>query len=523
MAPHSEGETWGGHHESLELTSRDDAQDANLLTGRVVNRGKYQVSNLLGHVIPSTLRYTSYRRAPSPSRRRPRFCGRSLARSCVSLSYITLVIVILYSITGFIFFPNYSTLPPQYEALREQATSSNAPGSGNPKQQKVFIASNLYDPHGQLADGPWADNVLRLIHLLGPDNTYLSIYENDSGDVGSDAMDRLRAKTPCNNTLVVEDHLDRSGLPKITLVDGRKRVKRITYLAEVRNKALEPLADAETIFDKVLFLNDVYFDPVEILQLIFATNDGNYRAACAVDFINPFKFYDTFASRDLGGYSMGVPFFPWFSRGGDPRTHDDVIQGKDAVRVRSCWGGMVSFDATFFQPSDEKIAPITASEISPANLSAPYRFRAEEDTYWEASECCLIHADIQSPDHEQSGIFMNPFVRVGYTPRTHAWLGFTKRFEALYTPVHYLVDIIAGFPHHNARREEEPWSEVDEVVWVIDESLEEGGSFQQVTRLASHSAFCGHRALSVMNEEYSGEVDIDSYEKIPLPSGGLPS
>lgn len=519
MAPDSD--SWEEHHESLELTSREiTGQDANLLTGRVVKRSKSQVSTLLGHVIPSTLRQNyTYRRPQSPSRRRPRCCSRPVLRACTSLSYFVLVIFVIYLICGFIFLPSYSTLPPQYNALRQRALSSKEPGSGNPNQQKVFIASNLYDPHGALADGPWSENILRLIHLLHPDNVFLSIYENDSGDTGKRAMDSLRQRTPCNNSLVVEDHYDRSDLPKVTLIDGTKRVKRITYLAEIRNKALEPLSNTDTVFDKVLFLNDVYFDPLDIIQLIFSTNNDNYRAACAVDFINPFKFYDTFATRDVGGYSPGLPFFPWFARGGDSRSHDDILQAKDAVRVRSCWGGMVSFDASFFQPSIDKIAPITASEISPANLSAPYRFRAEQDVYWEASECCLIHADIQSPDHEQSGIYMNPFVRVGYTPTTHAWLSFTMRFESLYTPIHFLADIVAGFPRYNPRLREEPWTEVEETVWVEDKSLQDGGSFQQVTRLASHSSFCGHRALAIMRDEYSGEVDIDSYEKIPLPSG----
>jgi hypothetical protein len=64
-------------------------------------------------------------------------------------------------------------------------------------------------------------------------------------------------------------------------------VKRLTYLAEVRNRALWPLdnpslhADEATgramnytnsRFDRILFIDDVYFDPVDALQLLFSTN-----------------------------------------------------------------------------------------------------------------------------------------------------------------------------------------------------------------------------------------------------------
>ena len=510
--------------DSLELSPQKpagmdiDEQDASLLTGQVVRRTKSNFSKLIDHVIPAVIRNGHVsRRALSPSRRRSRLCSRPILRTLLSLSYAILALISLALFIGFVFLPSYTILPAHYVELREQALSSDAPGSGNPRGKKIFLASLLYDPHGELADGPWADNLLRLIHLLGPENTFLSIYENDSGDDGRHAMDLLRERTPCNHSLIVEDHLDRTELPHVTLMDGSKRVKRITYLAEIRNKALKPLRDTEVVFDKVLYLNDVFFDPLDVLNLLFSTNHDNYRAACAVDFINAFKFYDTFATRDLGGNGVGLPFFPWFAYGGDSRSHQDVVSGKDAVRVRSCWGGMVAFDAAFFQPTPGRVAPITAAEVSPANLTAPYLFRAEDDTYWEASECCLIHADIQSPDADAPEIFMNPFVRVGYSPATHSWLWLTRRFEALYTPVHYLLDIVLGFPRKNPRLHEEPWTEVEEMVWVEDQSVQDGGSFQKLMRLASHSAYCGKRSLAVMNEEYSGEVGIDSYEPAPIP------
>ena len=447
---------------------------------------------------------------------------RSILRTFRLLSYYFCAFILIVLIVTYAYFPSYTILPEHYKTLKERARDLTHPGRGNVNQEKVFIAASLFDPKGRLAGGPWADNVLQLIELLGPANTFLSVYENDSGPDAQLALSRLDAIVPCNHSLVFEEHLGFDSLPAMALPDGTTRVKRIAYLAEVRNKALEPLDTMTEMFDKVLYLNDVFFDPVEALQLLFSTNVNSqdqteYRAACAVDFINPFKFYDTFATRDLGGWSMGVPFFPWFAYGGDPRSHSDVVRGKDAVRVRSCWGGMIAFDATFFQPRHaKKLNLLTAAQESPGNSAAPYRFRAEDDLFWHASECCLIHADIQSPDPDNTGIFMNPFVRCAYDQTTLSWLRFTRRFERLYTPLHFLIDILASMPRSNPRRDEKPWEQVEVSVWVANDTSASGGSFETRRRIATHSGFCGKRGLSVMKERFvAGERN---YDNVRVPS-----
>jgi hypothetical protein len=121
----------------------------------------------------------------------------------------------------------------------------------------------------------------------------------------------------------------------------------------------------------------VAFDPLDALQLLFSTNQDpkndhkpRYRAASAVDFINPFKFYDTYAMRDLEGYSMGLPFFPMFSDSDSGQSRKDILAGKDAVPVRSCWGGLFAFDAQFFQPVETAF-----SKVEVAGSSLPARFR----------------------------------------------------------------------------------------------------------------------------------------------------
>lgn len=412
-----------------------------------------------------------------------------------------------------LFCPSYTSLPPHYAALRRRALESQLHGRGNPHNESVFITSSLYDPGGTLAGGQWGHAVLELVDLLGWDNVFLSIYENDSGDEGRNALDELGRQVPCNKSLVFEDHLDWRELPSVTVPGGSKRVKRMEYLAEVRNRALKPLDEhPERRYDKLLFLNDIAFDPIDALQLLFSTNSGDYRAACAVDFDNPFKFYDTFATRDLQGYSMGVPFFPWFAAEGRAESRNDVLAGKDAVRVRSCWGGMVAFDGSFFQHD--------RSRLSPDEQSPPVRFRSGKDLFWEGSECCIIHADIQAPPSdadtiEDTGIYMNPFIRVAYDGGTLSWLWMTRRFERLYPLVQNIVNHLAGMPRFNPRRGEVPGEIVNETAWVADGTPDGGGSFQSLTRTADNDGFCGLRSLSVLVEHR--QEGQKGWERIPPP------
>lgn len=302
------------------------------------------------------------------------------------------------------------------------------------------------------------------------------------------------------------------------------------YLATLRNRALEPLQNSPTHFDKLLYINDVVFDPIDAANLLFSTNAGEhgktqYRAACAVDFGNPFKFYDTLATRDVQGYDMGVIFYPWFSSAGDAISRREVLAQKDAVTVRSCWGGMVAFEAKWFQYSHLE----DAQEVDGVPL--PLRFRAESDTYWDASECCLIHADLTalSSTTKETGVFMNPYVRVAYSKAVLEWLWLSRRFERLYSPIQFLVNWVGGRPTFNPRRLEKPGEEVTHkvLVWSTETQatlqkdtvgfLPDGvqGGFRNVRRKALPGSFCGHRSLSYLLEKPDKNGKKWSHEKLP--------
>lgn len=199
--------------------------------------------------------------------------------------------------------------------------------------------------------------MLQLIDLLGPDNVHLSIYEDNPTEEAKQSLASFRQNVTCTSvnaptlntanlsgksTIVAED-FDSGTLPRVTLPNGEKRLKRIAFLAEVRNRALDPIDHQGVKFDKILYLNDVNFHPIDAVQLLFATNIDStgrtdYGAACALDFINAFKYYDRFATRDFDGRITGIPFFPFFTSAGTATSRKDMLSQSDAVRVRSCWG-----------------------------------------------------------------------------------------------------------------------------------------------------------------------------------------
>ena len=466
--------------------------------------------------ISKILRRPSKPRERVRARRRPRRsiairrsairCPRPSRRCYFLVNGLVLVLLAFLALTA-IFRPSYTNPPSHYQELRRRVQSSSDYGRANPENERIFIAASLYDAGGLLLKGAWGKSVLDLLDILGNKNVYLSIYENESDEGAQVASYQFEKKVQCPHSVVYDREFSMDEVPTLTMPDGSERTKRIAYLAEMRNKALLPLEDDPTIkYDKLLFLNDVVFDPIDAAQLLLSTNadqDGHssYQAACAVDFINPFKFYDTFATRDSEGYSMGVPFFPWFTTAGKGFSRRDVLDGKDAVRVKSCWGGMVAFDARPFQ------------------AEKPLRFRATEDVFWDASECCLIHADLANFDVDgntnRAGIYINPFVRVAYGSSTLRWLSLTRRIEHLYSFIHNMINHLVGMPWHNPRRAEKHGDRVEEKVWRADSSTEAGGSFQIETRTVVGDGFCGIRMLQLIKQTpRQGEKN---WEKIPVP------
>lgn len=325
--------------------------------------------------------------------------------------------------------------------------------------------------------------------------------------------------------------------PSVHLPSGEQTVQRITYLAEVRNRLLRPLdstygsntssgftSTADTKFDRILFLNDIYFDPLDAAHLLFSTNadsgQAKYRAACAMDFIRGAQQYDTFVVRDTDGYSSGFMLYPWFAPVGSSTSRSAVLSQTDAVPVRSCWGGMAAFNASLFQTRDASSA---------FSMSADYEllhFRSSGELFWEAAECCLVFADIEEqygmPNADDgTGVFVNPYVRVAYSQSTWFWLPILRRFERMFQYLQYILSKMV-YPEFNPRRLHEPGELVDEMIWQPASPTvpESGGQFNVVHRQASPGGFCGQRRLFVMKHDLE-TANTDStginWEKITLP------
>jgi hypothetical protein len=391
--------------------------------------------------------------------------------------------------------------------------------------ETVYIAANIVD--AALIDGPWGASLLQLVDLIGSDRVYVSIYGGPAN-----SLKRLEARLPCENTVVSEeaDPIDLATIPHIQLPTGESRIKRVAYLAEVRNRALQPLDSLARRYDRVLFLNDVFFEAKDAARLLWGTNvdertgKAEYKAACGTDFVSSWKYYDTFATRDDEGYSIGVPIFPWFAHEGQAQSRRDVLDERSAVRVKSCWGGMVAFDGRYFQRGANAPRDTSPAEADPVQL--PLRFRAIPEPFWSASECCLVHADLMADTSLPapswgSGIYMNPYVRVSYDATTHSRLWLVKRFERLAALPQRIISYYAGMPRLNTRRTEVEGQVYADRQWVSNAGPEGGavppagrgvagsqgrdfwnteGHYVDYDRMAERGGYCDVRQLLVLKE-----------------------
>ncbi|KAK6193188.1 hypothetical protein LQW54_012713 [Pestalotiopsis sp. IQ-011] len=264
----------------------------------------------------------------------------------------------------------------------------------------------------------WNDAVLELVDYLGAENVHFSAVESGSQEGTKDALmelqaglDQRGASNDISLGMTVWEQLDEIGARPPpgsnepgwiwNKAEDQFELRRIPYLSKVRNQAMEPLARLVAQgrrFDKILWLNDVVFDAQDI-QTLFDTRDGEYAAACSMDYKSPPVYYDTFALRDDMGLKTSSLYWPWFQ---SPKARASALLN-EPIEVLSCWNGIVVFDA------------------APFHSNPPLRFRGIDDSlaefHLEGSECCLIHAD--NFLSSEKGVWLNPNVRVGYNVKSY--------------------------------------------------------------------------------------------------------
>ena len=288
--------------------------------------------------------------------------------------------------------------------------------------ETVFIASNLYNSEAILPQ--YRDSLLSAVDALGTANVFVSIYENNSKDNTPAMLKQL------------DGALAHRGIARRIVTGSRdpsfRKLPRIERMAILRNAAMEPLYQQDgnawrrgRSVDKVLWLNDILFDPDAIYELL-ATNDGAFDQVCAIDYYQ-LGLYDTWVTRDVDSVRPR-PLWPFFVRGQDQRS----VASMQPVTVNACWNGMAAFHGHWFLPDTNSSAarpgkkqqgaaidalprPVPGKEHDgmepPARL--PIRFRTNPGCV--ISECLLPSIDmhrIAAPLRPR--ILMNPKVAVAY-------------------------------------------------------------------------------------------------------------
>jgi hypothetical protein len=133
-------------------------------------------------------------RARSPLRLRPHSV-RHFGFDIVRFLALGAGIFVLLSVLNAVLWPSYMIAPAHYRQLEDRIQTSSAGGRGNPNNEKVYIAANII--HEDLIRETWGSNLLELINILGSDNVFVSIYENDSGNGTRDALLDLQKRLPC--------------------------------------------------------------------------------------------------------------------------------------------------------------------------------------------------------------------------------------------------------------------------------------------------------------------------------------
>eukprot|EP00898_Chlorokybus_atmophyticus_P004490 jgi/Chlat1/5041/Chrsp329S00830 len=198
---------------------------------------------------------------------------------------------------------------------------------------RVYIAINLHENEKVL--GHSITQIMRVLSVVDRKNSFVSIFESGSQD-----------STPALLTMFKWFLTSMRVAHQVvgsTMVRGKRQ--RIDFLADVRNRALDPLFASNTTYDKVLFLNDVFFCAEDALVLLL----HNAHIASGFDIhsieweSNRVRYYDTWVGRDIDGAPFDAA--PPFSHLASQQAR---LQAGLPVQVHCTWNGMAALDAALF-------------------------------------------------------------------------------------------------------------------------------------------------------------------------------
>ena len=135
--------------------------------------------------------------------------------------------------------------------------------------RSVYIASTQWNS-GELLQKHWIPNLVQVIDALRVANisVFVSIYENGSWDSTKSVLRQLEQILNDKGVKNQIELANESHEEIIARHDSKQgwlntaygaEMRRIPYLASVRNKALEHLSNSSTTYDRLLYINDVVF------------------------------------------------------------------------------------------------------------------------------------------------------------------------------------------------------------------------------------------------------------------------
>jgi len=136
---------------------------------------------------------------------------------------------------------------------------------------RVYIAGQFWNG-ADLIKTRWSPQIIDLVRYFGQDNVYISIYGSASFDGAEEALKALKndlLDRRIQHTIIQDPETHAEAVEResrgqgwLTLSNGERVLRRIPYLANIRNKVMEPLKTLEKqgiLFDVVLFAGDVEF------------------------------------------------------------------------------------------------------------------------------------------------------------------------------------------------------------------------------------------------------------------------
>ncbi|GAA5981206.1 hypothetical protein JCM5350_006060 [Sporobolomyces pararoseus] len=311
-----------------------------------------------------------------------------------------------------------------------------------PHSGPYLLALNLYNSQTVLPT--LAKTLLSVSKFLGPSNVHISIFENGSRDNTTLALAHLAAAL----TYMDVEHTIVSD-PRST---DWKRVDRIDQLAIYRNVALAPVIQglAGKEFEDVVFINDVFVGPTDVLELLQQRRDQEADAACALDWrgtkgtmsewgAQSVKMYDNWVTRSIRGNMLRARL-DVFSEGrhGVEELFDPKEDGPSRERlerglpipVYSCWNGMLAMNAEPFRSTEinartsERDGPSGVQRSTLRSSFAPTSFRTALNAAGEcaASECKTVAKDFWSRGYNRWIIVPTVHVTYDQTVYSHPHL-----------------------------------------------------------------------------------------------------